>query len=442
MKVVLVKPPEHSPLNFGTFSLAVIAAAIREYVDVTILDCTDTVLDRAVSATVKTNPDLVGVTTMGRKSVEPTCAYIKRLRNEYTGMIVVGGHGATMLPDPVLQAGATAVVCGEGESTLREIVHTGGVTDTVRGLALLQDGRVIKTPLRPLIDPLDTLPEPARDLTEPPPGGIGLVETSRGCPHTCLFCEASRFYRGMWRPYSPARVVKDIQNVLSSGATIVHIVDDNFTVDPQRVVQICELLEKGELPLFFYFSARSDDLLHPGVIPSLASAHFLRAGIGIETLEPELACVTGKPISFDTHKKACTALRKAGIFTVASFITGLPGETDDMRRRCVELAVKVGADVAQFVPFQPLPGTPLEKGTGAPEAWAEKAAAQYTYEFRCHPEVISRLLKSSGEYTVRGILARNTLAKWVTEGEVGAQGEDIQEKLQNIDPGLFTEGHH
>lgn len=441
MKIVLVKPPEHSLLNFGTFSLAVIAAAIRDYADITIFDFTDTALDQAVGKTVEKNPDIVGVTTMGRTSVEPTCAYVRRLRNVYDGIIVVGGHGATMMPYPVLQAGATAVVCGEGESTFTEIVNT-GITDTVKGLALLRDGNVIKTPVRPLIEPLDTLPEPARDLAGSSPEGIGLVETSRGCPYKCLFCEASRFYQGVWRPFSPARVVEDIENVVSSGATIVHIVDDNFTVDPQRVLQICETLEKKELPLFFYFSARSDDLLHPGLVSALARAHFLRAGIGIETLEPELAHFIGKPISFDIHKEACTKLRKAGIFTVASFITGLPGETDDMRKRCVELAVKVGADAAQFVPFQPLPGTPLEKGTGEPKAWAEKAAAQYTTEFRRHPEVVSRLLESSRNYTVRGMLARSTLAKWVTEGAFGSKSEKIKEELLDIDPGLFTEDPH
>ncbi|MGD2248169.1 MAG: radical SAM protein [Candidatus Methanofastidiosia archaeon] len=441
MKVVLVKPPEHSPLNFGTFSLAVVGAAIRDSADITILDFTNTSIDQAVTKTIEHTPDIVGVTTMGRTSVEPTCAYVEMLRKYYPGIIVVGGHGATMMPHPVLHAGATAVVLGEGETTLKEIVNT-GIKDTIKGLALLRDGHVVKTPVRPLIEPLDNIPEPARDLAGPPPQGIGLVETSRGCPYKCLFCEASRFYHGIWRPHSPNRVVKDIQNVVSSGATIVHIVDDNFTVDPKRVLHICEALENKGLPLFFYFSARSDDLLHPGLIPALARAHFLRAGIGIETLEPELAHFIGKPISFDIHKKACTALRKAGIFTVASFITGLPGETDDMRKRCVELAVKVGCDAAQFVPFQPLPGTPLEKGTGEPEAWAKKAAAQYTNEFRRHPSVVSRLLESGHEYTVRGMLARNTLAKWVTEGVFGSKDEKIREELLGIDPGLFTKGSH
>ncbi|MBU6998440.1 MAG: radical SAM protein [Theionarchaea archaeon] len=439
LKATLVKPPEESRLNFGTFSLAVLAAGVRDSAEIAILDMTDYHVEKAVSAVLKTCPDVIGVTTMGVTSVEPTAVFVKALREAGgTCAIVAGGHGATMLPRPLLEAGADAVVCGEGEETFAEILRE-GISDSVKGLAFLREGSVVKTPSRPLIQPLDSLSEPARDLQGPPPEGIALVETSRGCPYQCLFCEASRFYNGIWRARSPGVVVTDIQKLVTRGATIIHIVDDNFTVDPVRAIKICELLEKGPLPLFFYFSARTDDLMRdPDLIPSLARAHFLRAGIGIETLEPDLAHYIGKPISFEDHRRTCDALRKAGIFTMASFITGLPGEPEEARERCVELAVKVGVDAAQFVPFQPLPGTPLEKGRGEPEPWAEEAAAVYTNHFRQHPLVIERLLKAATLHTVRGMLARTTLAKWVNEGIIRGSGADfLASELKEIDPGLF-----
>ena len=214
------------------------------------------------------------------------------------------------------------MVLGEGEETFRELIKK-GVSPTVKGLALLSKGVLTKTSPRPLIQDLDVLKEPARDLAGPPPEGVALVETSRGCPYHCMFCEASRFYNNVWRPRSPEVVVKNIQSLVEQGAAIIHIVDDNFTVDPRRVLRICELLEKGPLPLFFYFSARSDDLLNlPELIPALARAHFLRAGIGIETLEPELAHVIGKPISREQHSRAVGALRKAGIYTMRPLSPG------------------------------------------------------------------------------------------------------------------------
>ena len=438
MRVTLVKPPEESVLNFGTFSLAVLAAAVRDICCITIVDATSLDITTAVDKVLETRPDVIGITTMGLTSVVPASQFIRELRKAtYCHPIIVGGHGATMSPRPLLEAGADAVVLGEGEETFRELIKK-GVSPTVKGLALLLKGTLTKTPSRPLIQDLDVLEEPARDLAGPPPEGVALVETSRGCPYHCMFCEASRFYNNVWRPRSPEVVVKNIQSLVEQGAAIIHIVDDNFTVDPRRVLRICELLEKGPLPLFFYFSARSDDLLNlPELIPALARAHFLRAGIGIETLEPELAHVIGKPISREQHSRAVNTLREAGIYTMASFITGLPGETEDMRNRCVELAVSVGVDAAQFVPFQPLPGTPLEKGSGEPEPWAEEAAAQYTTDFRRHPAVIAQLLEAAPQPTVRGMLARAALAKWLKAGIIQSGAESITQELKKIDPSLL-----
>ncbi len=436
MRVTLVKPPEKSSLNFGTFSLAVLAAAVRDICDITIVDATFLDVEAALKKVMSSRPDFVGVTTMGLMSVKAASHFIQGLRNAFSGLIIAGGHGATMAPRPLLEAGADAIVCGEGEETFREILLK-GIAD-IKGLALLRDGHLVRTPPRPLISHLDSLKEPARDLGGPPPEGIALIETSRGCPYQCLFCEASRFYYGVWRPRSPERVAQDIHHLVQDGAHIIHIVDDNFTVNPERVLKICELLEKGPLPLFFYFSARSDDLLAaPGLIPALARAHFFRVGIGVETLEPELAHFIRKPIQFEEHQKACSSLKEAGIFTVASFITGLPGETEEMRRQSVDLAIRIGVDAAQFVPFQPLPGTPLEKGSGEPEPWAEEAAARLTQEFRNHPAVISQLVEAGKHLTVRGMLARATLAKWLKEGVLGADAEIVAQELKKIDPGLF-----
>lgn len=439
VRITLVKPPERSDMNFGTFSLAVLAAAVRDLADITILDSTFLEVGKAVEKTLETQPDLVGVTTMGLASVAPSTLFVKVLRDGgFSRKVIVGGHGATMTPRPLLEAGADAVVLGEGEDTFRELLQE-GIAPAVKGLALLREGEVKKTPPRPLIRPLDLLGEPARDLAGPPPEGAYLIETSRGCPHGCIFCETTRFYQKVWRPRSPEVVARDIQKLVENGATIIHVVDDNFTADPKRALQICELLEGGPLPLFFFFSARSDDLLRvPALVPALARAHFLRAGIGIETLEPELAHYIHKPITFEQHERACQLLRESGIYTLASFIMGLPGETEEMRKRSVDLTVKVGVDAAYFVPFQPLPGTPLEREGGQPESWAVEAAAEANEQFRRHPVVVERLLEASRETTVHGLLARTSLVTKVKEGILAPQdAERVKRELKKIDPGLF-----
>lgn len=182
MRVNLIKPPECSRMNFGCFSLAVLASAVRDIASIRIIDATNLTIEDAVSAAVKDTPDLIGVTTMGLASVGAVKTFLRALRSAgFNGVLITGGHGASMSPKVLLESGADAVVCGEGEITFRELLQQ-GVSENVRGLYLQRNGALIKTPQRPLIQSLDCLQEPARDFAGEPQDGIFLLETSRGCP--------------------------------------------------------------------------------------------------------------------------------------------------------------------------------------------------------------------------------------------------------------------
>lgn len=412
MRVLLVKPPERSRFNFGTFSLAVLAAAIEDLAEVRILDATSLGTGDAVGQILSASPDLVGVTVMGPSSVPPATDLVSRLREAgFTRPVVAGGHGATMFPEALLSAGYDAIVLGEGEAVFRNLLIHGISRDT-RGICFTGDGVPVITPPQPLIEPLDSLNPPARHLIPPPPDGVHLLETSRGCPHGCAFCETTRFYGRRWRSRSPEIVARDIRGLVERGADIIQIADDNFTADPARAIRICGLLEGGPLPLLMMFFARSDDIARrPELASHLAGARFLRASIGVETTSPLLAEVTGKHIPFAQHKQAFSLLASAGIFTIASLIVGLPGETPEMREDYVDLVVELGADSAYFLPFQPLPGTPLGTPTGDPDPLMVREAAGLTEEFRNHPVTLRRLSELSREPGVRGVLARSSLGK-------------------------------
>ena len=327
----------------------------------------------------------------------------------------MGGHGASVLPQPLLESGADAVVYGEGEQTLREVILQ-GISDNTAGLIIMREGKILKTSPRRLID-LDTLVMPAKKWITTPKDALYLLETSRGCPHRCRFCETSSFFRSTWRSRSPEKVVKDIETLVDRGALIIQITDDNFTANPKRAIKICNELENRNLPLFFVFSARSDDLLsNPELIPSLAKANFLRAAIGVETPDEKISQQIGKGISLEQHKLAFDGLRKAGIYTVASFIVGLPEETEQTRKNYVNIACEL-ADSATFVPFLPLPGTEMADAAGSakPQPWSVECAAKLTRQFRQNPKNIDRLLQAAQEPSIRGILAKRSLQKRIAE---------------------------
>ncbi len=419
-KVLLVKPPERSFFNFGTFSLGVLAAAIRDQADVTIFDATDLSMDDAVHTIYSHKPDVLGITVMGLTSVKPTgllIQHIKKKRGKITHtlkytLIITGGHGASMAYKPLLKAGAHAIVIGEGELTFQQILAD-GIRPGNAGTACLDGKRIVVGPKQHLIRPLDSLLPPARDLMPSPPNGIHLMETSRGCPHDCGFCETTLFYGQVWRPNAPDRVIAEVKRLVNEyNAWIVHFADDNFAANPRRVIEICKKLRKIQLPAFILASARADDLIsYPDLIPLMASARILRISVGVETLEPEMSRVINKPISIECYKEAFSLMQHHGIFSVASFIIGMPGEKAEMRQRALDLAIEAGPDSAHFLPFLPLPGIPLHSKKGRYDADPEdiKEAYLLTKKFRQHRSVRKRLQDASEQGGIRGLLSRATL---------------------------------
>jgi anaerobic magnesium-protoporphyrin IX monomethyl ester cyclase len=421
-RVLLIKPPERSHFNFGAFSLAVLAAAVRDLAQIEILDATEMTIPTAVGAVWSRRPEVIGVTTMGVTSVGPTAAFVRALRGDpqaLTGVpIVVGGHGAYGLPEVLLRAGADLVVRGEGEITFRRLLQE-GMAREVPGTACLVDGQVVIAPPAPLVRPLDNLAPPARDLMPRPTDDIHLMETSRGCPHACSFCEATRFHGRHWRAHSPERVVQEVRRLVRAyDAWIIHFCDDNFAASRRRVLRICEALRTETLPAFFMVSARADDLAaDPELIPALAAARILRVSVGVETLDDDLAHAAGKPIAAALYRDVFDRVRDHGIFSVASFIVGLPGESRKARRDALDLAIAARSDAARFVPFVPMPGVPMAEGFQGiePDADDAREAQRLNRAFLATPAVRERLLHAVEAGGIRGILARGVLAKSASE---------------------------
>ena len=420
-KILLVKPPEKASFNFGTFSLGVLAAAIKNQADVSIIDATDYSLEYTVNQIFLQKPEILGITAMGLPSIRPVELLIlhflnrkRKIQNSFPVKIIIGGHGASMAYNNLLRAGADIVVIGEGELTLQQIIKN-GINPGAPGTACLVGEKTIVGPKQKLIRPLDLLLPPARDLMPIPPDGIHLMETSRGCPHDCGFCETTRFYKRLWRPFSPNRVVNEVLRLINDyNAWIIHFADDNFAANPNRVIEICKRLKKEQLPALIMASARADDLISMAdIIPAMASANILRISVGVETLEPEISKNIKKNITPEEYKKAFFLMRKHGIFSVASFIIGLPGEKPEMRQRALDLALEVAPDSAHFLPFLPLPNLPIISGQNSfdPNSEDIRDALELTLQFHNHRTTHQRLHKAVKQGGIRALLAQAAFDK-------------------------------
>jgi anaerobic magnesium-protoporphyrin IX monomethyl ester cyclase len=417
-RLLLVKPPENSFFSFGGFSLAVLAAAVRHMSYVSILDCTTMTFDQAAQKIMAREPDIIGITLMGFSSLRNGVSLIQAITAAVPAgkplpTIITGGHGAFIFPGKILEAGSQCVVFGEGELTLQDILRS-GIRPGMPGTIVLSDGKIVRGEHRKPIVPMDRLETPARDLIAPPPNNMHLLETSRGCPHRCKFCETTKFFGSRWRSFSAERVVKEVDLLIEEyNGWIIQIADDNFTADIKRVKDICRrLLDEEILPAYFMLSARADDLPRdPELLPLMAQARMLRIQVGIDTLDPQLSQRVNKTISSGIYRDVFQQMRELGIFSVGSVIVGLPGESPEAREKILERVLEVAPDVANFVPYLPLPGLPRdEKHMGFnshPDDDAE--AARLNRDYYRHPAVLKQLEELTRGGDIQAQLAMGVL---------------------------------
>ncbi len=134
--------------------------------------------------------------------------------------IIFGGPHTTALPELVIEESCVDILCvGEGEAAIVELLSAPGATN-IRNLWFKANGTLIKNPLRPLVQDLDSVPFADRKMwlecVDRGEFKRYLITVSRGCPYTCTYCFTSSLrtmYEGLGqfvRHRSPENVIREL----------------------------------------------------------------------------------------------------------------------------------------------------------------------------------------------------------------------------------------
>jgi len=271
-------------------------------------------------------------------------------------MTILGGRTATQNPRYWLEAcpNVDAVVCGDGEQAIAEIAE-GRAWSEIAGLAHRgRDGQVVFNRPRANV-PLDDNLMPARELrrhayymtSKGVSTGIKVdqVAGSRGCPFNCRFCNFSINPWGVkrcWAPQSPKSIVREIEQI---DADLVLFVDDVFTHQPDRVVEICDLLIAKGIRKHYIVNARLEIAKRPDVLDKMEQAGFLALLIGVESTQDATLKSMGKGFTIEQVRERFQVLRKSKMVINAYFIVGNIGETEEQMLSTASFARSIGVDL-------------------------------------------------------------------------------------------------
>jgi anaerobic magnesium-protoporphyrin IX monomethyl ester cyclase len=373
VRVTLVYPffkpfNDNSIFRFPPLGLGYIAASLRKHgVSVDLVDCTFLTREEAVTRVKCSKPQIVGFYSMF--SMKKTSIEMAKLLRRDCDLLVVGGPLPTL--DPMSYLGVFDVaVLGEGEETMIEIAERyekGFSFSSVQGIAYKEQGEVKLTPPREYIEDLDSLPFPARDFFDNDAYkrhylrrfgySISPLMTSRGCPFSCDFCSRPVFGQS-FRSRSAVNVVDEVEKIVGLGYDRVWFADDCFTLNRERLMEVCDELVRRRMRVGWECLSRVDTMDREAAA-KMRLAGCVRVFFGIESGTDEVLSLMRKQITVEQARRAVHDAKEAGLQVGAFFIVGYPGENDETILNTVRFASGLPLDYLSFTLPYPIPGTAL-----------------------------------------------------------------------------------
>jgi len=338
-------------------------------------------------------PDLVGLTCL-------TFNYYDTLRTArvirescQTAKICIGGWHVTLYPQETLnQNDVDYVVFGEGEKTFLELVDAVsqgrnpegvlGLGYKSQGTSKMNAGRIddgtpqvkdksalgesivmhgglqhIKPIMlnheRPVDKNLDDIDFPdfslvdinryshildrGFDVTLP-------MESSRGCPFACTFCDIRKT---RFRFRSPEFIAAEMERWSAKGVRSFFFVDDNITVNKPRAIQLFKEIVRRNLNVEFKVSSRVDRL-DDEVMLWMKRAGVSRVSVGIESSKQKYLDLMQKEITVEQIEDCLARARKIDLPVFAFMMLGLPGQTRQEMLEEVDFLKKNKVEYASF----------------------------------------------------------------------------------------------
>lgn len=326
-------------------------------------------------------PDVVGFSVL-TANAEWCEGYAREIRERLPDTtIVAGGYHATTCTEPMLRTGLYDwIIRGEGEDGLVRLVDglaAGEVDRTIPNLAWIDEGdRYCENPLQPYEADVDRYAEPDKDLFLQlgTPFHVGhLSEWRRGCPWGCTFC-GNNAYRRMYYPDRPDymytreflrsrsvdRVLAELRHVKAAhDPKILRVNDDDICADEEWLRELSEKMTDAERIPFKCFAIPNN--INERTIVYLKKIGCAQIQMGVQSLNPEIRKMLGRPNSEQQIARAIDLCRQHEIGLFVDQIFGLPGETEDDLKKveafyqehvpdCVSiywLDIWAGADILQ-----------------------------------------------------------------------------------------------
>lgn len=357
------------------FGIAWISSVLKKKgFEVDVLDMQVEPSFEKLKSLLKLKPLFVGISHVSNFSIGWSCKVDEFVREFLPNTpIIAGGVGATFESKKLLfKHGISIIVIGEGDYTILEIAKFLKKNKkeliknlkNIKGIAFLKKDKIVYTSPRPPIINLNELPLPDRSVFNMKLYPQGSIITSRGCSHSCAFCSSSSFWSNVTGKSNNKVRLRSANNILKEIFQLkykynidqFYILDDVFTVDKQRVIDICKKLIDKKINAKWACLARGDQV-DLEMLKIMKKAGCNQINFGLESANDKTLQRIGKGITSKIIGQALNLARKVGIRTRVSIILGMPGDSEKEIYETFDFIEHYLPNEVQFYALMPYPGS-------------------------------------------------------------------------------------
>jgi len=199
----------------------------------------------------------------------------------------------------------------------------------------------------------------------------GSLQTARGCPHGCSFCNIAHFSGRAVRRLAPRLLEERLESLADIHRGFVIIGDSNFAGGSAAAMKeyldvLFRVQERRGFPFFVGLQASLQTSRHPDILRMMRAAQVVAVYIGVESPSADVLAAAGKKHNLgDPPARQIEAFLDHGIFPYLSMILGLDGEDRGAGRRLREFLGACRSPFLMLNLINPVAGSRLREQAAA-----------------------------------------------------------------------------
>jgi radical SAM superfamily enzyme YgiQ (UPF0313 family) len=378
MKILLISVNrERMPFPVFPLGLACVAGALKEGGHPIV------VMDLCFSQDVSTDlnntlhqfqPDLIGISlrNLDNLTYPASVSYLNEVeeivgicRRSSSSRLVIGGSGYSLAPKELLQhLDVDFGIVGEGEEVFLQLVRGLEKGDSISSSPYLL---IKEKPIPPWVEgarvypiqrPDRTLFKTNRYLEE---GGMGNIQTKRGCPFSCIYCTYPLLEGRGVRTRKTEEVVEEIQHLVEEGVDYIYFVDDIFNYPPSYAEALCREMVRRKVGVK-WSAFVNPSFLTENLLNWMKEAGCVGIEFGTDSGSPRMLANYRKSFTQEDILQSSKICSKLNVNHCHYLLFGGPGENEETIEESFQLMDQLDPTaVIAMLGIRIYPGTEMEQ---------------------------------------------------------------------------------